>query len=185
MEYRRNWDKLYYNTPYLKQHWIKDETVYPVTEPVTVAELKNYLHLDGFAGVDGVEDALLADIISDARARLEAASDTNLVPHIYKVSFSSYNSYYTLPYTLDSITAFTDWSDVAYTDYTLENGTILSTGDFYVTYTTLPIDTTTTKMSVLRLAAFMYQQRGDTDESILSQKANDLSAHYSQRQWLL
>jgi hypothetical protein len=159
MEYRRNWDKLYYQRPYIKEHWIHDVTTYPVTEPVTVAELKNYLLLDGFAGVDAVEDALLADIISDARARLETASHTNLVAHTYKISFSSYNSEYRLPYTLNAITAFTDWDEVASTDYTLENGTILSTGDFIVTYTTTPLPTTTTKMSVLRLAAFMYHRK--------------------------
>ena len=69
MEYRRNWDKIPVSAWAVNEvHDFDDITVYPVTEPVTEQQLADYLLLSSFA-----EGSLLM-YISDARARIEAAS---------------------------------------------------------------------------------------------------------------
>ena len=181
MEYRRNWDKLDYYPSVNITHDITDLTTYPVTEPVTALELAEYLLL-----TISYNQTLLEMLISDARQRLEAASGASLVAHTYKVLFSLYADSYKLPFG-GSITTFST-PDGVITDYEYENGYILSpSGQFNeVTYTTVPISVEKTKLSIIRLAAFMYEHRGDElSDSVLSKKAHDLSAPYAVKSWLV
>ena len=182
MEYRRNWDKIPVDSWAVNEvHDITDLTEYPVTEPVSASELASYLLLTSY------DEALLNLLISDARGRIEAASGCALVEHTYQVTVSILAEPYKLPFGGGTITAFTN-PDGAVTDYEYENGYINSPyGEFNViTYDVVPISPEITKMSVIRLAAYMFEHRGDeTSDTVLSKKAHDLSAHYSKKIWLV
>lgn len=184
MEYRRNWDKLDYYPTVNVVHDFTDLTAYPVTEPVTAEELANYLLL-----TVTYDEVLLNMLISDARQRLEKASGASLVAHDYKVVFSLYADSYLLPFGGGTITAFVNPDGtVLPADYEYQNGYILSPmGEFNeVTYTTVPLPSAVTKLSVIRLAAFMFEHRGDeVSDSVLSQKAHDLSSPYAKKSWLI
>jgi hypothetical protein len=181
MEYRRNWDKIPVSSWAVNEvHDFADLTTYPVTEPVTAAELAGYLLLSSY------NTALLEMFISDARARIEAAADVSLVAHTYKVIVSTVSPF-KLPYGA-AITDFKDYAGTVVTDYVFENGYINSPyGEFNtITYTTTPLPTEVTKMPVIRLAAFMFENRGDeVSDTVLSKKAHDLSTHFSRKIWLI
>lgn len=181
MEYRRNWDKI------PVERWavnelidITDLTTYPVTEPVTAAELAGYLFLTSY------DASLLGMLISDARARIEAASDCSLVAHSYQATVNIVTPY-KLPYG-GTITEFKNGDGDVITDYVYENGFINSPyGDFNViTYDSIPLPVEVTKLPVIRLAAFMFENRGDeVSDTVLSKKAHDLSTHFSRKIWLV
>jgi hypothetical protein len=180
MEYRRNWDKIPVSGWAVNEvHDFDDITVYPVTEPVTEQELAAYLLLTSFA------PGSLLMYISDARARIEAASETSLVAHTYKVTVSMVSPY-KLPYGGTIMTFNTPGGVV--TDFTYANGFVNSPyGEFNeITYTTTPLSPEITRMAVIRLAAFMFENRGDeASDTVLSKKAHDLSTPFSKKIWLV
>ena len=181
MEYRRNWDKIPVSQWAVNEvHDFDDITDYPVSEPVSEAELADYLLLTSFA------PGSLLMFISDARARIEAASDCSLVSHTYQVT-ASLVSPYQLPYGGGTITAFTN-PDGVVTDWVYANNYVTSPyGEFNViTYTTTPLSPEITRMAVIRLAAFMFENRGDeVSDTVLSKKAHDLSTAFSKKIWLI
>jgi hypothetical protein len=180
VEYRRNWDKIPVSGWAVNEvHDFDDITVYPVTEPVSEQELADYLLLTSFA------PGSLLMYISDARARIEAASETSLVAHTYKVTVSMVSPY-KLPYG-GTITTFNTPGGVV-TDYTYSNGFVNSPyGEFNeITYTAVPLSPEITRMAVIRLAAFMFENRGDeASDTVLSKKAHDLSTPFSKKIWLV
>ena len=181
MEYRRNWDKIPVNKWAVNEvHDITDLTAYPVTEPVTAAELAEYLMLTSYSAT------FLEMLISDARARIEAAAGVSLVEHTYQITVSIVSPY-KLPFG-GTIATFVDGNGDTIIDYEHQNGYINSPlGDFNViTYDTTPLPSEVTKLAVIRLAGFMFENRGDeVSDTVLSKKAHDLSTHFSQKIWLV
>lgn len=181
MEYRRNWDKIPVSQWAVNEvHDFDDITDYPVSEPVSEDELAEYLLLSSYA------PGSLLKYISDARARIEAASDCSLVAHTYQVT-ASLVSPYQLPYGGGTITEFST-PDGVITDYVYSNNYVTSPyGEFNViTYTTVPLSPEITRMAVIRLAAFMFEHRGDeASDTVLSKKAHDLSTAFSKKIWLV
>jgi hypothetical protein len=181
MEYRRNWDKIPVSQWAVNVvHDIEDLTTYPVTEPVTEDELAEYLLLSSY-----VPGSLLK-YISDARARIEAAAEVSLVAHTYKVTVDIVRPY-KLPYGGGTITNFSTPGGVI-TDYEyLNNYVNTPVGEFNeITYTTIPLSPEITKMAVIRLASFMFENRGDkASDTVLSKKAHDLSTPFSKKIWLV
>lgn len=190
MEYRRNWDKLTatFRLHPSVLHSIEDLTdPATITEPVTLQELKAYMRLDAFASVEAVEDGLLLSLLAEARGLLEQASQASIVAHTYRVTFSSWNGTFTLPYTAFSIGSITYADGGIVSDFVL-SGSQLSMvwgENMVVEYTTKPLPVFRTRMSILRMTAYLYENRGDETGKGIWDKAVDYSNPYSQASWLL
>ena len=65
----------------------------PVVEPVTVAEAKLYCRVSS-----AVEDALFAEMITQARESIEKATNLSLIPRQVNVWFSNSSNGYELPF---------------------------------------------------------------------------------------
>lgn len=110
-DYRRNEDKLCsngarigarYNHIYLVENTSEDSS--PVTEPVTLQEVKDYLRLEGFTPDDDspsdgfdFDDALILDLITEGRVWAEAYTGLHLTPKTLQVIFLNQAGFIELP----------------------------------------------------------------------------------------
>jgi len=76
-----------------------------LTEPLTVAEVKNYLRLEGF--IDQSEsissdfnddDALIAELIRSARERIEEFTGLSLIPKTWEIEFTNLAGNFEIPF---------------------------------------------------------------------------------------
>ena len=158
------------------------------TEPITLAEAKNYLRIENVK-----DDALITSQISAARELAENYLSRDILPRQRQVFFNRVSEPFTLPYapinTGVDITITVE--DVAYTDFEVKgfnNPTIVmnyqieENGDFYiidtrdvlVSYTTLGINDANIKQGVLAAVAFLYYGR---DAKMATNYTSFLSPH--------
>ena len=76
-----------------------------ITEPLTLAEVKNYLRIEGF--IDSTEsissefdddDDLLQEIITSARERLEEYTGLSFIPKTYQIEFTNLAGNFMIPF---------------------------------------------------------------------------------------
>jgi len=79
----------FYN--YLIDH--TEEPLTPITEPVTLAEAKNYCRV-----TTSVDDALITDLITQARESVEKATQLCLIPKTVTVWFNNTGGQFNFPY---------------------------------------------------------------------------------------
>ena len=158
------------------------------TEPVTLAEVKNYLRIK-----NSEDDVLITSQISAARELAENYLSRDILPRSRQVFFNRVTEPFTLPYapinTTVDITVTVE--DVAYTDFEVkgfnnptivinyqieENGDyyVVTTRDVVVSYTTLGINDANIKQGVLAAVAFLYYGR---DAKMATNYTSFLSPH--------
>lgn len=156
---------------------ISDESG-PVEEPVTLAEIKNYLRLNGFVDdndstpIDDFndDDVLIQELITTARQTLEVRLNISIVNHTWRATgVTNHAGNVQLKYgPVKEIAEILDSNDEAY-----EISAIKNRGDFLakpcdsnmtVKYTAgfenVPSPIVT---EIKRMVAYMYENRGDTD----------------------
>ena len=158
------------------------------TEPITLAEAKNYLRIENVK-----DDALITSQISAARELAENYLSRDILPRSREVFFNQVTEPFTLPYapinTSVDITitseggAFTEFEVKGYNNPTIVmNYQVVENGDFYVvttrdvvvSYTTLGINDTNIKQGVLAAVAFLYYGR---DAKMATNYTSFLSPH--------
>lgn len=167
----------------------------PITEPVTLVAMKNYLRLMGFVDVDqspstdladfDFDDELLSDMITAARELIEEKSGLSIVTHTWEAWLVNLSGRIELPYgPVISITSVTDANGSALTYATVGNlWKYLKSPlqkDIKVTYTAGYGDVLTAdlpraiKIDIMRLVTYMYTHRGDDPkiEDFCSQMAS-------------
>ena len=158
------------------------------TEPITLAEAKNYLRIENVK-----DDALITSQISAARELAENYLSRDILPRQRQVFFGRVTEPFTLPYapinTAVDITITVD--GVAYTEFQVKgfdnptvvmNYQVVENGDFYVidtrdvlvSYTTLGINDANIKQGVLAAVAFLYYGR---DAKMATNYTSFLSPH--------
>ncbi len=158
-----------------------------LTEPVTVAEVKTYLQLEGTA-----YDAILAPSITAVRRQIEAYCNTSLVPKSIRVQISNTSTYpITLPYgPVDGITSVlwkkcpAQWVEqIAPYDYNADedyNLDMSESGLFQIEYTTAASDNDALKQAIIMQVGYLFTQRDEANvsgwskqvEAILSTQTN-------------
>lgn len=166
-----------------------------IVEPLTVAEVKNYLRLEGF--IDDQEslstdfdddNTLIADLITSARVRLEEYTGLSFVPKTWEIEFTNQAGNFEIPFgPVNLINSLKDSSGdtIAATDYTLSNSKrVLKTPtweemvlNYEAGYTTLPKGL---KDAMYKEVAYRYINRGDINAEGLSKEAENLASIYKQ-----
>jgi uncharacterized phiE125 gp8 family phage protein len=170
-----------------------------LTEPLTVAEVKNYLRLEGF--IDQSEsissdfnddDALIAELIRSARERIEEFTGLSLIPKTWEIEFTNLAGNFEIPFgpvnTIinvkddegDSIS--TDDFEVSLNGRLLknpkyENMTMLYEAGFI----NLPKGL---KDAMYKEVAYRYTNRGDENVDGMSREAMNLALRYKTVNWL-
>lgn len=148
-------------------------------EPVSLDEMKDYLRLEGY--VDSAEstsddlsdfdfdDRLITELITASREKFESLTHTYLIPKTIEVVFTNGCGMIELPGPFTSVTQLLDsegteitsdcyklignkWKYLAYPCYCNMTATI------EVGYPTIPKDI---KKEIMRLCAYLYENRGD------------------------
>lgn len=171
---------------------ISDNTSAYATEPVTVAELKEYLQISGTA-----YDNRLVLIILSARMRIEQVCNVSLVPKsLVVIGFlpSSYNSFNLPLGPIDEITSIEqkdkcgcgDWEvlDAALDDYCVISNNIFKSnyaGYIKATYTTNADERGIFHQAMLAQCAFQYNNRdgeGKLSEEVEMLLSSVTQTHY-------
>lgn len=170
----------------LKTIDISEESA-PVTEPVTLEEMKNYLRQEGFIDDDDStaipdfedDDTLLEEMITASREELEETLNVSLVNHTWQAqgltNMASHKQFEYCPVkgkdnTLE-ITSLLDSEGTAYDitdeDVVKEVGGFLKypndcdmTAEYDVVITTVP---KAVKLEIMRMVAYQYENRGEVD----------------------
>lgn len=144
----------------------------PTTEPITLAEAKNYLKQD-FTG----DDAIITAMIVTARQYVEEYTQRSYAAKTLRVTFATTESDFRLPYpTVGTITAAEvltspDATAEAFTDYSRPwSGDIITLNDpqegwsYRFTYTTLATSfgADTAKSAMFMIIGDMYANRGNS-----------------------
>ena len=143
------------------------------TEPITLAQAKNYLRIENVE-----DDALITSQITAARELAETYLSRDILPRQRQVFFNQVSEPFTLPYapidtTVDiTITvegnAFTEFEVKGFDNPTIvmnyqieENGNfyIINTRDVLVSYTTSGINDANITQGILACVAFLYYGR--------------------------
>lgn len=174
-----------------------DITTGILVEPVTLQEVKDYLRLEGFIDVTEIlatdfndDNALILELITSSRNRIELYTGLSLVPKTFKVELTNLAGHITLPFgPILDITAVTDVSGTALNFSATHNLSKLKTPiqeNLLVTYdcgyVTLPKGL---KEAMLKEIAYRYENRGDIENNGLSQAAINLASPYKEvNTWL-
>lgn len=183
---------MYYN---LLIDWDDQTAESGIVEPVTVAEVKNYLRLEGF--IDDMEslstdfdddNTLIAELITSARLRLEEYTGLSFIPKTWEIEFTNQAGNFEIPFgPVNSINSLEDsnGSPVAASDYKLSNGKrVLKTPtweemvmNYEAGYVNLPA---TLKDAMMKEIAYRYMNRGDVNVDGISREAQMLASTYKQ-----
>jgi uncharacterized phiE125 gp8 family phage protein len=167
------------------------------TRPVN--EVKNYLRLEGFIdSSDSIpsdfddDDALIADLITSARERIEEFTGLSLVPKTWEIEFTNLAGGFEIPFgpvnTIlnvkddegDSIS--TDDFDVSLNGRILKNPKYENMTMLYEAgYTDLPKGL---KDAMYKEVAYRYINRGDENKEGMSREAMNLASRYKTVNWL-
>lgn len=170
----------------------------PIIEPVTLQEVKDYLRLDGYTDVNestsdelsefDFDDTLIEQMITACRELMEQKSGLSLVPHTWEAVITNLCGMIELPYgPVISITSLFDsqtseitsdrykiignkWKYLAYPCY---SNMIIT---YEAGYEVLP---KAIKLDLLRLVAYMYENRGDDPK--IAAFASQLVRSYSRK----
>ncbi len=158
-----------------------------LTEPVTVAEVKTYLQLEGTA-----YDAILTPLITAVRRQIEAYCNLSLVPKSIRVQIYNTSTYpVTLPFgPVDGISSVlwkkcpAQWvAQVAVYDYNADddfNLDMSESGLFQIEYATAANDNDALKQAIIMQVGYLFTQRDEPNvagwskqvEAILSTQTN-------------
>jgi len=170
-----------------------------VADVVTVAEMKNYLRLEGF--IDDSEsissefdddDNIIAELIVSARQRLEEYTGESFVPKTMEIEFTNLAGNFEIPFGPVTTILYlrdSEGDSISTDDFTISfNGRILKTPkyeemtmQYECGYTVLPKGL---KEAVMKEVAYRYINRGDENVDGLSKEAMVLAAKYKTANWL-
>ena len=166
-----------------------------IVEPLTVAEVKNYLRLEGF--IDDQEslstdfdddNTLIADLITSARVRMEEFTGLSFVPKTWEIEFTNYAGWFEIPFgPVNSINSLKDSNGdtIAAADYEFSNSLRIIKEptwsemvlNYDAGYTTLPKGL---KEAMYKEVAYRYINRGDINVDGLSREAQNLASPFKQ-----
>lgn len=168
-----------------------------ITEPVSLAEMKNFLRLEGFEDDNesgempfDSDDELIQELITSAREGLEKFCGRSIVPHTWKVLLTNLAGDIELPYSngvdlsasggaLDSIF---DCNGNDIDDYDLIGTEFLYLQlplkeKMTLVYSVEPIVPKRIKQAIMRDVAFHYENRNDSPGE-LSEQAEVMASKY-------
>lgn len=165
-----------------------------IVEPVTLAEMKNFMRLEGFESDNesgeapfNSDDALILELIISAREGLEKWCGISIVPHRYQVLFTNQIGNIELPFSNGfALISFknVDAVDIATTEYVLRGTSFKYLASPYQDNMTIVYDSgyatsgdvpKRLKQAIMRDVAFHYENRG---ESGLSAQAMALAGGF-------
>lgn len=170
-----------------------------ITEPISVEEVKNYLRLEGF--IDSTEslsseydddDALISDLITSARERLEEYTGLSFIPKTYYIEFTNLAGNFEIPFgPVNEITyLYDDEGDSISTDNfdVSINNRILKypnyenmTMQYECGYINLPKGL---KDAMYKEIAYRYINRGDEEFEGLCKQAMAIASKYKTSNWI-
>lgn len=170
-----------------------------VADVVTVAEMKNYLRLEGF--IDNSEsissefnddDTLIAELIVSARQRLEEYTDLSFVPKTMEIEFTNLAGNFDIPFgPVNTILYLRDseGDSISTDDFAISfNGRVLKypkwenmTMQYECGYVVLPKGL---KEAVMKEVAYRYINRGDENVDWISKEAMALASKYKTTNWI-
>lgn len=166
-------------------------------EPVTLQEIKDYLRLEGYTDLDestsddlsdfDYDDDLIEETITACRQLMEEKSNMSLVNHTWEAEMQSMGVKQLLAYTpASSVISVVDEDDVEldsdnYKVKGLEGWTYITLpcGCWTVTYESSPEVPKSIKLDLMRLVAYMYENRGD--DPAIESFASQLVKSYSRK----
>ena len=168
-------------------------------EPVTLQEMKDYLRLEGYTDDDestseslsdfDFDDNLLTDLIKASREQMEKISASTITPKRWEAVVNNYKML-ELPRgpVGDIISLYNDQS-VELTTYTIvgnDRKFLKSPNECCMTITYeagYDIVPTSLKIDIMRLCAYMYENRGD--DASIQKFASQLAMKYRREGWLV
>lgn len=170
-----------------------------INEPVSVEEIKNYLRLEGF--IDSSEsissdfnddDALIAQLITSARERLELYTGLSFIPKTYEIEFTNLAGNFEIPFgPVNEVNGVWDaqGESISTDNYTLSNSNRLFKYPNYEEmvmnyesgYIVLPKGL---KDAILKEVAYRYMNRGDENVDGISREALVLASKYKTDNWI-
>lgn len=170
-----------------------------VADVVTVAEMKNYLRLEGF--IDSSEsissefnddDTLIAELIVSARLRLEEYTGLSFVPKTMEIEFTNLAGNFDIPFgPVNTILYLRDseGDSISTDDFSISfNGRVLKypkwenmTMQYECGYVVLP---KALKEAVMKEVAYRYINRGDENVDGMSKEAMVLASKYKTDNWI-
>jgi uncharacterized phiE125 gp8 family phage protein len=170
-----------------------------LTEPLTLAEVKNYLRLEGF--IDQSEsissdfnddDALIAELIRSARERIEEFTGLSLIPKTWEIEFTNLAGNFEIPFgPVNTILNVKDdeGDSISTDDFEVSlNGRLLKTPKYEnmtmlyeAGFINLPKGL---KDAMYKEVAYRYINRGDENVDGMSREAMNLASRYKTVNWL-
>lgn len=171
-----------------------------ITEPVTLAEVKNYLRIEGF--IDSTEsissefdddDALIEELITSARERLEEFTGLSFIPKTYQIEFTNLAGGFIIPFgpvvEIHALNFAGESESTSQLEYTLTSNKSKLKWPRYEElvmrydcgYITLPKGL---KEALYKEIAYRYNNRGDINVDGISKEALALASKYKTAEWL-
>lgn len=170
-----------------------------IDDVVTVAEMKNYLRLEGF--IDQSEsissefnddDTIIEELIVSARERLEEYTGLTFVPKTIEIEFTNLAGNFEIPFgPINQILYLRDseGDSISTDDFDISlNGRVLKyptyenmTMQYECGYAVLPKGL---KEAVMKEVAYRYINRGDENVDGLSKEAMVLASKYKTANWI-
>jgi hypothetical protein len=177
-----------------------------ITEPVTLQEAKDYMRLTGFVDVGespttdlsdfSFDNDLIEDLITAAREQFEQGCGISLIPKTLEAVITNECGMIEIPFgPVSSITSLKDSDDEDITDYTIigrlggfVNLKSPKFSDMTMVYeagygnTDCPAVPKSIKTDMLRLIAYMYENRGD--DAGIQRFFQQFAGKYNRNTWL-
>lgn len=166
------------------------------SEPLTVAEVKNRLRLEGFTDEDqslsdfDMDDTLIEELITSARDRAEKHTGMSIVTHAWRMRLTTYAGRQLLRYgPVISITVFKDSDDVdiAAENYRLRGDELQlplqadMKVEYYAGLSTSSSTYKTMKQAILKQVVWDYTHAGEEKGFNLCEDAINILNNYSRR----
>lgn len=178
--------------------WYTGSAPVTYTEPVTVADMKNYLRLQGYMDEGqsvsdfDTDDTLLSEMISSAREMVERHNGISIVSKALRVTVTNLAGGQIIPWgPVNAISSFKDNKGVAITS---DNYTITAQDEitlpldcrmvieYYAGYTDVP---KSLKIAVMKQVAWDYDHRGNEQGFEICAAAIYHSRNYNRTPWLM